>query len=158
MVAAVKPIPDGYRCAIPYLICKNAASAVDFYQKAFGAQVVLRMDGPNGMVAHAELKIGDALFMLGEECPEMQARSPQAFGGSPVSIYVCVKDVDAFTQRATAAGAKLLKGPADQFYGDRSAALQDPFGHMWGFATHIEDVPPDELRRRSAEKFAAAAK
>ncbi len=154
MASAVKPIPDGYHGTIPYLVCKDAAKAIQFYKDAFGATEVMRMDGPDGRVGHAELRIGEANFMLSDEIPQMDCRSPKTLGGTPVSMYVYVKDVDALAERATTAGAKVLRPVADQFYGDRSVGLEDPFGHRWGFATHVEDVPPTELKRRSAKMFA----
>ncbi len=154
MAGKVKPIPDGYHGAIPYMICKGAARALEFYKKAFGATEIMRMDGPGGMIGHAEVRIGEAVIMLADEFPDMGARSPQTLGGAPVSIYIYVEDVDAFARRAIAAGAKVLRPVADQFYGDRSVALEDPFGHTWGFATHFEDVPLDELKHRSAAKLA----
>jgi PhnB protein len=145
---AVKAIPDGYEGAVPYLSCKNAAAAIDFYGKAFGAGELMRMTQPDGRVGHAEIQIGAARIMLADEFPEMGFRSPASLGGSPVGIHIYVADVDALAERAVAAGAKLLRPVADQFYGDRSATLEDPFGHRWFFATHKEDVSPEELRRR----------
>ena len=150
MSTKVKPIPDGYEGAMPYLICKGAAKAIEFYKKAFGASEIMRMEGPGGSIAHAEIRIGGAFIMLADEAPEMGARSPETIGGSPVSIYIYVEDVDAFAQRAEKAGAHVLRPVADQFYGDRSIHLKDPFGHSWGFATHIEDVSHEEIRRRAA--------
>jgi PhnB protein len=147
---AVKPIPDGYEGAIPYLSCRGAARALDFYKQAFGATELSRVAQPDGRVGHAEIKIGRAVIMLADEFPEMNFVGPQALGGSPVGIHVYVEDVDALVRRAVAAGAKLTRPVADQFYGDRSATLEDPFGHRWFFATHIEDVAPEELRRRHA--------
>lgn len=146
---AVKPIPDGYNQAIPYLTCKNAAKALEFYVKAFGATELMRMAAPDGKIGHAEIKIGNAIIMISDEYPEMQIQSPQTLGGTPVGIYVYVPDVDAFNQRAIAAGATVQRPIADQFYGDRSVTLGDPFGHRWFFATHKEDVAPDELQKRA---------
>jgi PhnB protein len=145
---AVKPIPTGYEGAIPYLSCTNAASAIEFYKKAFGATELMRMAQPDGKIGHAEIQVAGARIMLADEFPEMDVRSPQSIGGTPVGIHIYVTDVDALADRAAAAGAKLLRPVADQFYGDRSATLQDPFGHRWFFATHKEDVAPEELRRR----------
>jgi len=150
MSTKVKPIPDGYEGAMPYLICKGAAKAIDFYKQAFGATEIMRMEGPGGSIAHAEVRIGGAFIMLADEVPGMGARSPETLGGSPVSIYIYVEDVDAFSRGAEQAGATVVRPVADQFYGDRSVHLKDPFGHSWGFATHIEDVPPEEIRRRAA--------
>src|ERR1700746_1588688 len=144
-----KPIPDGYHTATPYLIIKEAAQAIEFYKKAFGATEVMRFAQPDGKIGHAEIKIGDSHIMLADEFPEMGARSPQALGGSPVSILLYVEDVDARFRQALAAGAKALRAVGDRFYGDRSGTLVDPFGHQWHLATHVEDVPREELRRRS---------
>ena len=148
MADKAKPIPDGFHGAIPYLCCRNASSALEFYKKAFGATETMRMADPSGRIGHAEIKIGDALIMLADEHPEIDVRSPQALGGSPVGIHIYVEDVDATASRAVAAGATLQRPPTDQFYGDRSATLEDPFGHRWFFATHKEDVSPEEMRRR----------
>lgn len=153
MSTGVKPIPDGYHGAIPYLICKGASDAIDFYKKAFGAEELYRLAMPGGNIGHAEVRIGEAVIMLADECPQMGASSPKTIGGSPVSVLIYVPNVDAFAKRAEAAGAKLLRPVADQFYGDRSVHLEDPFGHKWGFATHIEDVTPEEIGRRAKEKF-----
>jgi PhnB protein len=153
MAGNVKPIPDGYEGAMPYLICKGAAKAIDFYKRAFGATEIMRMEHPPGHIAHAELRIGGAFVMLADENPEMGARGPETLGGSPVSIYIYVEDVDAFARRAEEGGAKVIKPVSDQFYGDRSVYLKDPFGHGWGFASHIEDVSHEEIRRRADKLF-----
>jgi PhnB protein len=158
MAGNAKPIPQGFEGATPYMICKDAARALEFYQKAFDAKVNLRLDRPDGRLGHAEFSIGRATLMLSEECAEMGAKSPETLGGSPVSLYVYVDDVDAFVGHAAEFGAKLVRPPTDMFYGDRSAHMVDPFGHSWGFATHIEDVPPDELQRRAAAMFAGMNK
>ena len=144
----VKAIPDGYEGITPYLICKNAEAAIEFYKKAFGAVELFRIGGP-GMVGHAEMKIGNAIFMLADEFPDMGALSPQTIGGSPVSLYLYVEDVDSFTEKAVAEGLEVVKPVSDQFYGDRSGAFKDPFGHIWGFATHKEDLTPEELNERA---------
>jgi PhnB protein len=151
MAGKVKPIPDGYHGALPYLICKGAAKAIDFYKKAFGATETMRFEGPGGTIGHAEIRIGDAVIMLADENPAMGARSPQTLGGSAASVYMYVEDVEAFAHRATECGAKVLHPMTTRFYGDRSIGLQDPFGHVWGFATHVEDVPMDELKKRAAK-------
>jgi PhnB protein len=148
---AVKPIPDGYHTVTPYMIVKGAAQALEFYKKAFGATELMRFPGPDGKVGHAEIRIGDSAIMLADEHPEMGARSPQSFGGSPVSILLYVKDVDALAKQAVAAGAKVVKPVKDQFYGDRSGTFTDPFGHSWTIATHKEDVTPEEMQRRMEE-------
>jgi len=145
---AAKPIPDGYHTATPYLILKDAARAIDFYKKAFGATELMRFAAPDGRVGHAEIKIGDSPIMLADEYPEMGFRGPQSLGGSAVCILLYFADVDAVADRAVAAGATLLKPVQDQFYGDRSGTLADPFGHVWTVATHKEDVSPEELHRR----------
>jgi len=150
MKTKVKPIPDGYASAIPYLIINGAAGALEFYRKAFGATEVMRFPQPDGKVGHAEVKIGGALVMLADEFPGMNYRSPHSLGGSPVSVMVYVEDVDALAQRAEKVGAKIQRAVADQFYGDRTCTLEDPFGHVWHFATHKEDLSPEEVRERMA--------
>ena len=154
MPAPVKPIPDGYHAITPYLIISGAAAAIDFYKRAFGATEVLRMPDPSGQkIGHAELKIGDASFMLADEYPDMGHRSPASLGGTPVSMLVYVENVDQVVAQALAAGAKELRPVADQFYGDRVGMVADPFGHVWSIATHVEDVPSDELLLRAAAAF-----
>lgn len=152
MSGKVNAIPVGYEGATPYLIVKDATRALEFYQKAFGATEIMRIPAREGKVGHAEIKIGAALIMLADEFPDMNCRSPQSFGGTPVSIMVYVQDVDRFVNRAVAAGATVLRPVENKFYGDRAASLEDPFGHQWHFATHVEDMPPDELAKR-AEAF-----
>ncbi|HZA56280.1 MAG TPA: VOC family protein [Candidatus Udaeobacter sp.] len=146
---AVKVIPDGYHSVTPYLIVKGADRAIDFYKKVFGASQRMRMDGPNGTVGHAEIEIDGSAIMLADEFPDMGFRSPQSLGGAGVSLHLYVKDVDACFNRAVAAGAKALRPVQDQFYGDRSGTLEDPFGHVWTISTHKEDLSPDEIRKRS---------
>ena len=146
---ATNPVPDGYRTATPYLIVKGAAEAIDFYKRAFGATEMLRMADPQGRVGHAEIKIGDSVIMLADEHPAMGYRGPRSLGGSSVSILLYLEDVDAVFERAVKAGAKARRPVANQFYGDRSGTLEDPFGHMWTVATHVEDVPPEEMKRRA---------
>jgi len=145
----VKPIPDGYEGITPYLICKNAAAAIDFYKRAFGAEEILRIGG-SGVVGHCTMKIGGRSFMLADEFPGLGAKSPESIGGTPVSLYIYVEDVDSFTEKAIAEGLKVIKPVGDQFYGDRSGHFEDPFGHQWGFATHIEDMTPAEMQERAA--------
>jgi PhnB protein len=142
-------IPEGYHSVTPYLIVKGAARAIEFYQQAFGATELMRLDGPDGSVGHAEIKIGDSPVMLADEHPEMGFRSPQTLGGTGVSLLVYVENVDDLFRQAIAAGGKELRPVQDQFYGDRMGTLEDPFGHVWSIATHIEDVSPEEMRRRS---------
>ena len=145
---AVKPVPEGYHTVTPYIICKGASGAIDYYKKAFGATEVMRMGAPGGQIGHAEIKIGDSMIMLADEFPEMKALSPATIGGTPVSLMVYVDDVDSVFERALAAGGKQVHPLEDKFYGDRSGTLTDPFGHMWTLSTHKEDVPPEEMQRR----------
>jgi len=152
-MSKVKPVPQGYRTAMPYLIIDGAAKALDFYKRIFGAVEKMRMPSPGGKVGHAEITIGDSIIMLADEYPDMNWLSPQTIGGTPVTIMIYVEDVDAFCNRATAAGATVRRPLADQFYGDRSCTLTDPFGHTWTFATHKEDVSPEEMQRRAAALF-----
>jgi PhnB protein len=149
MTGKAKPIPDGYQAATPYLCVKDAAAAIEFYKKAFGAIELLRIVGPDGKVGHAEMKIGNAPIMLSDEYPEMQVVSPQTLGGSSVTIMIFFEDVDALAKQAVAAGAKLVRQVEDQFYGDRSGLLEDPFGHRWSVATRKEDMTPEEMRKRA---------
>jgi PhnB protein len=145
---AVKPIPDGYHTVTPYLIVKDGVKALDFYKKAFGAAELFRMAGPDGKIGHAEIKIGDSVIMLGDEQPGTHCRSPLTLGGSPVGILLYLDNVDARFKQALAAGAKESRPVQDQFYGDRSGTLEDPFGHTWTIATHTEDVSPEEMNKR----------
>jgi PhnB protein len=154
---AVKAIPDGYHSATPYLIVNGAADAIEFYKRAFGAIELFRMAKPDGKVGHAEIRIGDSVIMLADEHPDLGYRSPSSLGGSPVSIMLYLEDVDGVFARALEAGARAQRGVADQFYGDRNGILEDPFGHVWTIATHVEDVPPDEIERRVAAMMASAA-
>jgi PhnB protein len=154
MPTGVKPIPDGHRTVTPYLAIKNAPKALDFYQRAFGAVESYKLMMPDGRVGHAEIRLGDSLIMLADEFPEYGGKAPDTLGGSPVSLHLYVEDVDAFVKKAVAAGAKERKPVADQFYGDRSGQLEDPFGHLWWVATHKEDVPPAEMQKRVEKMFA----
>jgi PhnB protein len=144
----VKPIPDGYYTVTPYLIIKDAASALEYYKKAFAATELMRMADPSGKVMHAEMKIGNSIVMLADEFPEMGIRSPSSLGGSTVSIMLYVEDVDSRFSLAIASGGTVVKPVKDQFYGDRSGTLTDPFGHGWTIATHTEDVSPEEIQKR----------
>jgi len=150
-MAKVNPIPDGYPRVTPYLSIDGASGAIDFYSKVFGATERVRMPDPDGRIGHAELQLGDSLIMLADEYPEMDIRGPKAVGGTPVTISVYVEDVDAVFDRAVELGAKPLRQVQDEFYGDRSGQFEDPFGHRWSVASHIEDVPPDEMAKRAAE-------
>jgi PhnB protein len=153
----VKPIPDGYHSVTPYIIVNDGARAIEFYKQAFGATELFRMDGPDGKVGHAEIKIGDSHVMLADEHPEMNVRAPRTIGGSPVSLMLYVEDVDATFSRAIEAGAKEVRPVANQFYGDRTGGLEDPFGHVWYVATHVEDVAPEELQKRAAAAHSSGA-
>jgi PhnB protein len=146
----VSPIPDGYRSLTPYIIVDNATRALAWYSDAFGATEVLRLAAPTGKIGHAELQIGDSRIMLADEHPEIGARAPAAFGGSPVSLHLYVPDVDAAVAKAEASGGSVKQRPEDKFYGDRMGSVADPFGYTWHLATHIEDVPHDEIQRRMA--------
>jgi PhnB protein len=148
---SVKPIPEGYHSVTPYLILTGAAKAIEFYKQAFGATELFRMVGPDGKIGHAEIKIGDSPIMLADEHPEVGAKSAKTIGGSPVSLMLYVENVDSLAPQATAAGAKVIRPLQDQFYGDRSVTIEDPFGLCWTIATHVEDVPPEEMKRRSEE-------
>ena len=146
----VQPIPAGYAGVTPYLIIRGAARALEFYKKAFGAVEVMRFPMPDGKIAHAEIKIGEGIVMLADESPGQGYKSPATLGGTAVSMMFYVSDVDALFARATAAGAVVKQPLKDQFYGDRNATLDDPFGHTWTIATHLEDVSPAEMQRRMA--------
>lgn len=154
MSGKVKPIPDGYHTATPYLVVKGAAKAIEFYKNAFGATELMRMAGPDGGIMHAELKMGDSIIMMSEENPQLGTRSPESLGGSPMSLYLYVEDCDKVLNQAVGAGATATMSVKDQFYGDRSGAVKDPFGHSWHIATHKEDVSMDEIRRRMARMAA----
>ena len=145
---AVKAIPDGYTSLTPYLVCKGAAKAIDFYTRVFGAEEIVRMPGPDGQIMHAEVKIGNAILMLADENKEQGHLSPQTLGGSGSSVMLYTDDVDAVYNRAIAAGAKSETAPADMFWGDRMGNITDPFGHSWAIATHKEDVSEDEMQKR----------
>jgi PhnB protein len=147
----VKPIPDGYPQVTPYLCVEGARRAIEWYSTVFGARERMRMGAPDGKIGHAELELGDSLLMLADEFPEMGMRSPKAVGGTPVTISVYADDVDGVFQRAVQGGAKPLRQVENQFYGDRTGQFEDPFGHRWSIATHVEDVSPDEMERRAAE-------
>ena len=155
----VQPIPAGYHAVTAYLSIKGAAQAIDFYKRAFEAKELLRMPGPDGKVGHAELMIGDSHVMLADESPDMGFLAPQTRGGTTVQLHLYVRDVDATVAKAVAAGGKLTRAVEDKFYGDRAGTIEDPYGHVWYVATHKEEVPPKEIKRRMDEmmrKMAAA--
>lgn len=150
MANNVNAIPEGYHSVTPYLVMQGAAAAIEFYKQAFGAVEVVRMPAPGGLVGHAELRIGDSMIMLADDCAEATQKSPTSLGGTSVSLLLYMPDVDGVFARAIAAGAKPVREPADMFYGDRSAGVLDPFGHSWFIHTHIEDVSPEEMEKRLA--------
>ncbi len=150
-MAGVKPIPDNYPQITPYLCVDGASAAIEFYSSVFGATVRMRMDGPDGKVGHAELAIGDSVVMLADEYPEIGFQSPKTIGGTPVTLSIYVEDADATFERAVGSGAKPLRPVETQFYGDRSGQFEDPFGHRWSVATHVEDVSPEEMSKRAEE-------
>jgi len=147
----VKPIPDDYPRLCPYLHIDGASAAIDFYKEVFGATERLRMEGPDGRVGHAELQLGDSVVMLADEHPEIGVKGPRSFGGSPVVLSLYVEDVDETVANAAKLGATVTRPLEDRFYGDRTAQIEDPFGHRWSIQTHIEDVSPEEMQRRGAE-------
>jgi PhnB protein len=147
----VNPMPENYPRVTPYLIVDGAAAAIDFYTSVLGAVERGRLDGPDGKVGHAELEIGDSMIMLADEHPEMGAEGPRTVGGTPVTVHVYVEDADAVFARALEGGATSLQDVEDKFYGDRSGSFEDPFGHRWSVASHVEDIPPEEMSKRAAE-------
>ena len=152
----VKPIPDGYHSVTPYLYIDGAARAIDFYKQAFGAVEVMRLESSGGKIGHAEIKIGDSHVMLADEFPDMGARGPHTIGGTAVGLMVYLPDVDVVVDRAVKAGATLERPVENKFYGDRTGGIIDPFGHRWYIATHVEDVPPEEMEKRAAAAMAEA--
>src|SRR5688500_9848103 len=153
-MGTVNPTPEGYHTITPYLCVKGAADAIAFYKKAFGAEERCRMRGPDGKsIMHAEIQIGDSIVMLADECPEMGGKAPTTLKGTTGSLNIYVNDVDAAFKRAVAAGAKATMPPANMFWGDRFCKLSDPFGHDWSMATHVEDVPPQDMQRRMEEQM-----
>jgi uncharacterized glyoxalase superfamily protein PhnB len=152
MAAKVQAIPKGYHTVTPSIVVAGAAKAIDFYRKAFGAEEVMRFPGPDGSIMHAEIRIGDSTIMLGDEMPDQGGKSPKAYGGTAVSFFVYKDNVDAAWKRAVDAGAKPIMPLIDQFWGDRAGCLEDPFGHKWWLAQHIQDLTPDELQK-NAEAF-----
>ena len=154
MPSQAKPIPQDFHAVTPYLTLNDAARALDFYKRAFGAKEVMRMDGPNGKIGHAEIKIGDSKIMLADEMPGGGCQSPQSLGGTTGGIFLYVDNVDAVFNQAVSAGARPEAEPADMFWGDRYGRLKDPFGHSWSVATHKEDVAPAEMQKRMKEFMA----
>jgi PhnB protein len=152
---ATKPIPDGYHTLIPYLAVDNATEAIEFYKKAFGAKELVRMPGPDGMIGHAELELGDSVLMLADPFPQFSTRPPKELGGTTTSIFMYSEDVDAAVKKAVDAGATVLMEPDDMFWGDRFGSVSDPFGHVWAIATHKEDLTPEEMAERSKAAMAA---
>lgn len=153
---AVNPIPEGYPRVIPYLAIAGANEAIDFYTNVLGFKERMRMPGPDGKVGHAELELGDSMLMLADEFPDMGNKGPKSIGGSPVTVSLYVENVDDVFKRAIAAGATEISPLSDQFYGDRTGAFEDPFGHRWHVASHVEDVSPEEMEKRAAEAAAGA--
>ena len=152
---AVKPIPEGYHTVTPYLAVDDAAEAIEYYKKAFGAKERVRMETPDGKIGHAELEIGDSLVMLSDPFPQASTRPPKEIGGTSASVFMYVEDVDAVVQQAVDEGATVTMEVADQFWGDRFGTVTDPFGHVWSIATHVEDVPPEEMAERAKAAMAA---
>ena len=152
-----QPVPEGYHTLIPYIAVDDATAAIDFYQRAFGAKERLRMPGPAGMIAHAELEIGDSIVMLSDPFPQSSSRPPKELGGTSAGIFVYVDNVDELYKQAIDAGATSTMEPENMFWGDRFGSVMDPFGHSWQIATHVEDAAPDEMEKRSAEWMAQMA-
>ncbi|TWT34983.1 Glyoxalase-like domain protein [Thalassoglobus neptunius] len=152
---SVKPVPDGYHAVQAYLIVQNATEAIEWYKEVFGTEEQMRLTGPGGSVGHAELQIGDSVVMLASEFPDMEVYAPEHFNGSPISMAIYLEDVDTVYQRAIDAGATAKRPVQDQFYGDRSGMIVDPFGHSWSLATHIEDVTPEEVQKRFDQMMSA---
>ena len=150
-----KPIPDGYHSVTPVLAVEDASAAIEFWKRAFGAKERMRMDGPGGTIAHAELEVGDSLIMTSDQFPQSSTTPPGQLGGTSSAVFLFVEDVDAVVQTAVDAGAELTMPVEDMFWGDRFGQVRDPFGHVWQIATHIEDVPPEEMERRGREAMAA---
>jgi PhnB protein len=154
---SVQPIPEGYHSVQPYLAVDDAAKAIDWYKQAFGATERFRMNGPGGTIGHAELQIGDSVVMLSDPFPQASTKPPKELGGTSSSVMLYVEDVDGTVKQAVDAGATVTMEVSDQFWGDRFGSVTDPFGHSWGIATHVEDVPPDEMEKRAADAMAAMA-
>jgi PhnB protein len=158
MAGKVNPIPQGYPRVTPYLVLEGAAEAIDFYTRVFGAKERMRMPAPGGKIGHAEIEIGHSMVMLADAVPEMGHKSPRTLGGSPISLLLYVEDVDSTVSKAVENGAKLVRPVENQFYGDRMGGVEDPFGHQWYVASHVEDVSPEEMKRRMEAMATAGAK
>ena len=154
---AVKPVPDGYHTVSPYLAVEDAATAIDYYKRAFGARERVRMEAPGGKIGHAELEVGDSIVMLSDPFPQATTRPPSELGGTTAGVFLYVEDVDSVVRQAVDAGATVTMEVADQFWGDRFGSVTDPFGHVWSIATHVEDVPPEEMAERAKAAMAAMA-
>jgi PhnB protein len=152
---ATKPIPEGYHSVTPYLAVDDAAKAIEYYKRAFGAKERVRMDAPDGKIGHAELEIGDSLVMLSDPFPQASTKTPKELGGTTAGVFLYVEDVDEVVKQAVDAGATVTMEVADQFWGDRFGSVTDPFGHSWSIATHVEDVPPEEMEERAKTAMAA---
>jgi PhnB protein len=156
-MANVKPIPEGFHNVTPYLHVKGALAAIEFYKNVFGATEIVKMRGQNGKIMHAELKFGDSIVMLADEDPSMGVLSPQTVGGYSVGLHLYIENPDAVMQKAVEHGAKQLRPVKTQFYGDRSGTMLDPFGHMWSVSVHVEDVSPEEMKKRMASAMSQSA-
>ena len=154
MANKAKTVPEGYHTVTPYMTLRDAVSAIDFYRRAFGAELVMKLDMPDGKIAHAEMRIGDSVIMMSEENPEWGNKSPLTLGGSPMFLMIYLPDVDAAFAKALAAGATVVRPVEDQFYGDRAGTLKDPYGHQWTLGTHMEDLSQEEVQRRMEAEFA----
>jgi PhnB protein len=152
---ATKPIPEGYHTVTPYLVVDDAIEAIDYYKQAFGAKERMRMEAPDGKIGHAELEIGDSLVMLSDPFPQATTRPPSELGGTSAGVFLYVEDVDAVVKKAVDAGATITMEVSDQFWGDRFGSVKDPFGHSWSVATHVEDVPPEEMAERAKQAMAS---
>jgi PhnB protein len=152
---ATKPIPEGYHTVTPYLAVDDAAEAIEYYKKAFGAKERVRMEAPGGKIGHAEIEVGDSLVMLSDPFPQASTKPPKELGGTSASVFMYVEDVDAVVKQAVDAGATIAMEVSDQFWGDRFGSVLDPFGHLWSIATHVEDVPPEEMAERAKAAMAA---
>jgi len=157
MAHTAKPVPEGHHTVTPHLVVRGAAQAIEFYKKAFGAQELMRMEGPGGLIGHAEIKIGDSIIFLADEFPQAPCKSPQSLGSTTCTLNIYLDNVDKTYDTAVKAGGKVAMPLADMFWGDRYGQVTDPFGHVWGLATHIEDVSPQEMEKRAQAFWASMA-